>query len=245
MKKALTLIFCFIPINFVKVFLLNIIGHKISYSARIGLSYIFVEKLILGDNSNIKHFNYLKVSKVHLEKGSFIKNLNYIKGHFSLKLEENAGISNQNKIRRAYPPVVTDSAELHVGKNSIIVSNHFLDITRSIFIGENSILAGIRSQLWTHGYYHADEGKDRVRIDGEIKIGDNVYIGSSCIFNPGVKVSNAIHIGSGSVISKDLEKPGMYVNQGLRFIDNNLENIKTKLKRVDDKRLVEEVYTKE
>ena len=99
--------------------------------------------------------------------------------------------------------------------------------------------------MWTHGYYHANTGTDRIRIDGQIHIGDNVYIGSGCIFNPSVTVANAIHIGSGSVISKDLEKPGMYVGQGLRYIDNNLEKVKSKLKKVEDANLIEPVYVKE
>jgi acetyltransferase-like isoleucine patch superfamily enzyme len=98
--------------------------------------------------------------------------------------------------------------------------------------------------MWTHGYYHADKGPERIRIDGEIKIGDNVYIGSSCIFNPGVVVSNSIHLGGGSVISKSLVKPGMYVTQGLRFIDNNIESIKNKLESVKEDNLMDNVYLK-
>ena len=68
--------------------------------------------------------------------------------------------------------------------------------------------------------------------------------GSGCLFNPGIKIANAIHVGGGTVISKNLEKPGMYVGQGLRFIENNINVVKSKLKKVDDNNLVEEVYYK-
>jgi acetyltransferase-like isoleucine patch superfamily enzyme len=105
-------------------------------------------------------------------------------------------------------------------------------------------LAGLGSQLWTHGYYHADKGLDRIRIDGNIEVGDNVYVGSSVIFNPGVVIGSRIHIGSGAVISKDLKDPGMYVNQSLRYIDNNLEKVKSRLRPVEGVELVEEVYRK-
>jgi serine acetyltransferase len=57
-------------------------------------------------------------------------------------------------------------------------------------------------------------------------------------------VGNAIHIGTGSVISKDLKESGMYVGQALRFIDNNLDLIKSKLNKVEEDGLVEIVYTK-
>lgn len=43
-------------------------------------------------------------------------------------------------------------------------------------------------------------------MDGEIKIGDNCYIGSRCIFMPGVKVCNDIIVGAGSCVSKSLTK---------------------------------------
>ena len=179
-----------------------------------------------------------------LDKYTSIGNFNIFKGPICVSLLEKSGVSKNNKFRRANSPISYGKSRLELGENSFIVSNHFLDLTRTITIGDNSILAGIRSQLWTHGYYHADTGSDRIRIDGEIHIGDNVYIGSSCIFNPGVKVSNAIHIGAGSTISKNLEKQGMYVGQGLRYIENDLERIKNKLQKVDVKNLVEPVYEK-
>lgn len=65
------------------------------------------------------------------------------------------------------------------------------------------------------------------------------------VFNPSVKVGNAIHIGGGSVISKNLDKSGMYVNQGLRYIENDMEKVKSKLKEVKGFNLVEKVYIKE
>ncbi|UPS92550.1 hypothetical protein [Bizionia sp. M204] len=158
--------------------------------------------------------------------------------------KKKAGISKQNKIRRANAPISYGNAILSLGENSIIVSNHFLDLTKSISIGQHSILAGIGSQLWTHGYYHDDTGPARIRIDGEIKIQNNVYVGSRCIFNPGVVVNNAINIGAGSIISKNLMEKGMYVSQKMRHVDNNIITIRSKLKKVKGHNLIEEVYSK-
>ncbi len=245
MVVLLTIIFGFIPINFVKIFLLNTIGHKISYKSKIGFSFLAIKRIELDKHSKIKHFNFIKINSLKLNEASFIGSLNTIKGPFNVVLDNKAGIAKQNKIRRAYSPITYANAKLHLGQNSFIVSNHFLDLTKSIYIGNNSIIAGIGSQFWTHGYYHSDTGEERIRIDGGIKIENNVYVGSSCIFNPGVKVANSIHIGGGSVISKNLDKPGMYVGQGLRYIDNNLEKIKARLDKIEDPNLVEQVYTKQ
>lgn len=244
MKKGITLIVGLIPINMLKIFLLRLIGHKVSYKAKIGISILFSNSLELKDHSSIGYFNIIKIDKLSIDKNAFIKNLNYIKGPFSLIINEKSGISNQNKIRRSKKPIVYDNAILKLGVSTFIVSNHFIDLTRSIYLGNNTILAGIRSQLWTHGYYHADQGPERIRIDGEIHVGNNVYVGSACVFNPGVSIGDAIHIGSGSVISKDLTEPGMYVGQALRHIESNIESVKVKLKRIEDENLIEKVYTK-
>jgi acetyltransferase-like isoleucine patch superfamily enzyme len=232
MKLVLTVIFGLIPINVLKITLLNLLGHKIDYTSKIGYSILLTSNINLGKHTRIGHFNFIKIKTVTLEEKAFIKHLNYIKGPFLLVIKKKGSMSNQNKIRRAYPPVTYAVSTLEIGINTQIASNQFLDLTKSIIIGENSQIAGVGAQLWTHGYYHAtDKDHNRIRIDGEIHIGNNVYIGSRCIFNPGVSVSNAIHIGSGSVISKNLEKPGMYVNQGLRFIENDFEKVKEKLKK--------------
>ncbi|WP_417200980.1 acyltransferase [Bizionia sp.] len=244
MKKLLTLLFGLIPINIIKIFLLRTLGHAISYNSYIGFGILATKNIELKKHSKIKHFNFIKVESLILEESGFIGSFNILNGPLTIFLEKHAGISKQNKIRRSKAPISYGKAELHLGENAIIVSNHFLDLTKSVSLGNNSILAGIGSQLWTHGYYHADFGKERIRIDGEIHIGNNVYIGSGCIFNPGVNVANAIHIGAGSVISKNLELSGMYVGQGLRYIENDLGIIQSKLKKVEGFNLVEQVYTK-
>lgn len=244
MKSFITVIFTLIPINFLKIFLLRFLGHKISSSAKVGINVIYCPFIELGNGSRIGHFNFIKINKLHLKESAYIKNLNYIKGPFTLILGCESGISRENRIRRASKPITYGDAVLELGFNSLIVSKHLLDLTESIKIGDNSILAGLGSQLWTHGYYHAERGTERVRIDGKINVGNNVYVGSSCVFNPGVSVGNSIHIGAGSVISKDLHEPGMYVGQSLRFIKNSLEQVKNNLKQVKEDNLIEVVYTK-
>jgi len=92
--------------------------------------------------------------------------------------------------------------------------------------------------------YQVTEGLHRIRIDGEIHIGKNVYIGSRCIFNPGIRVEDAIHVGAGSCVSKDLLEAGMYVAQPLRFIRNDIDSIKQRLSKVTVEGLSDIVYSK-
>lgn len=244
MKKIITLFIGLIPIGIIRKLFLNLIGHKVSYKSKLGLNILYINYIKLEEGSRVGNFNLIASKSLHLETDSFIKRLNYFKGPFKVYLSHKSGISNSNKFRRANYPISAGEASLYLGKNSFIVSNHFIDLTRSVSFGDNSILAGINTQLWTHGYYHANEGPDRIRIDGDIEIGNNVYVGSRCLFNPGVKVRDAIHIGAGSVISKNLEQSGMYVSQELRYLKNDINTIKEKLHRVQDNGLVEHVYSK-
>jgi len=243
-KSFICLLTFFLPSPFC-ILLLRILGAKIGKNVKIGFSFIGITNLVLEDNVKIGHFNIILNHGLHLHKNVEIGYLNIFKEPFKIFLKNKAAIGNKNYITRGPKGVSYGESVLELGEITKITTGHHIDMTRSVKFGDFSILAGIRSQLWTHGYYHSEQGKDRIRIDGEISICNNVYIGSNCVFNPGVKVSDAIHIGGGSVISKNLTKSGMYVSHGLRFIENDLEKVKAKLKEVKGFELVEPVYTKE
>lgn len=243
MKKYITCIFVLFLPSIVLRPLLRLLGHKIGKKSKIGFSVITSCTIVIGDEVRIGHFNLILNQSIHLSNKSVIGYLNIFKGPFLLNLEERSAIGNKNYITRGFIGLTYGSSVLRLGKVTKITTGHHLDLTRNIKFGDYSILAGIRSQMWTHGYYHADKGEERIRIDGDISIGNNVYIGSGCVFNPGINVSDAIHIGGGSVISKSLDRPGMYVGQGLRHIEQSFDNIKSKLNKVDMD-LVETVYEK-
>jgi len=244
LRNFIAVLVCILP-SFIGVLVLRLLGHKIGKKVRIGFSFICAKQITLEDNVKIGHFNLIINNALILNNGVCIGYLNILKGPFNLLLKEKAAIGNKNYLTRSRRGITYDESNLYLGELTKITTGHHIDLTQSISFGKFSILAGIGSQMWTHGYYHANTGKYRIRIDGKITIGENVYIGSGCIFNPGVKVGNAIHIGSGSVISKDLEKPGMYINQGLRHIENSLDKVKSKLKKVKDPGLVEPIYKKD
>jgi acetyltransferase-like isoleucine patch superfamily enzyme len=244
MKKIFNALACLMPFSFLRVFLLNILGNKVSYKSKLGWGVYLVDEIELKEYSRIGMLNFIRVNELNLSKNAFIKNLNYIKGPFNVVLGEKSGIAMQNKIRRAYHPITYGISELKLGYNTFIVSNNFFDLTRSIILEDNTIIAGIRTEFWTHGYVHDSEGEGRIRIDGEIHLGNNVYVGSRCLFNPGVTIGNAINIGGNSVISKDLNEPGMYVNQSLRFLKKDIHSVKQKMTEIKGENLIEKVYIK-
>ena len=92
---------------------------------------------------------------------------------------------------------IQGSANFSIGNNSRIINNHFFDLWNSIQIGNNSWVAGKNSQFWTHGSIHTKNNQK----DLSIRVGDNVYIGSSSLFAPGSKVSSVKLVGLGGVVS--------------------------------------------
>lgn len=240
----MTLLICFLFPTKATFWFLNLLGHKIDSSSKIGFSFIWIDgKLTLGKQSKIGHFNIVKINTVDIKDGAYIGNLNRLFGPIELMLSETAAIGNKNSIYRAPIGVTYGAAFLKLGILSKITANHRLDCTRSILIGDYSTLAGHESQLWTHGYYHDKVGSGRFRLDGEIEIGNNVYIGSRCIINAGVKITDAVVVGSNACVSKSLLLAGTYVNQPLRFIEqSDVLDARDKFAKVQGYTICEEVY---
>lgn len=84
-----------------------------------------------------------------------------------------------------------------IGENSRIINNHYFDLWNNIKIGNNTWISGKNSQFWTHGSIHTKTNTK----DLSITIKDNVYIGSSTCFAPGVYVESINLIGLGSIVT--------------------------------------------
>lgn len=203
-----------------------------------------VHRLYLGKNTRIGHLNAVRTHRLVMHTESAIGNLNWISGFFSVSLAARAEIGARNVISRAAVGREVGTSQLRLGTVSKITAGHKLDLLRSIKFGNHSILAGLGSQLWTHGYIHEALEHTRFRVDGAITIGDDVYIGSSCIFNPGVTVGHGVAIGSQCCVSKDLVLPGLYVNQPLRHLKRTTQDIRSNLIAVSAPNLSESVYVK-
>jgi acetyltransferase-like isoleucine patch superfamily enzyme len=244
MKKITVALLCFFLPSYILRILLKIIGVKIGSNVKIGFSIIMLDKFEIHNKCKIGHFNFINIKTLMMAESSYIGHLNILRGPFSIVLKKRAAIGKNCLIRRSSNGVSYGQSQLILGELTKLTSNHFLDVTRSVTFGDFCTLAGIRSQLWTHGYVHATSGPDRFRVDGEIKIGNNVYIGSGVIINPGVGIADAINIGGNSTVSKSLTKPGMYVSQPLRYLDKDYDSIKASLTKVTEKGLIEHVFEK-
>lgn len=244
LRKFFTLTTCFCLPASISFWLLNLLGHKIHSKSKIGFSILWIkDKLVLEEFAKIGHFNLIRIDNLIIAQRGYIGKFNIIGGPLKIILEETAAIGNGNHIDRGPLGVTYGTATLQLGILTKITANHRLDCTRSITFGNYTTLAGHDSQLWTHAYSHDRNGPGRFRIDGEIIIGNNVYIGSRCIINGGVVIADGVTVGSNASVSKSLVEAGTYVSQALRFITPNDEPRK-KFVQVQGFDICEAVYEK-
>lgn len=244
MKSFLTAFISLLVPSKLAVPILNLLGHKIHPTARIGMSFLKCDHIYMDRNSRIGHLNIIRVRKLLLREKAFIQSKNRIRGPINILMRREAAIARDNSIYRGNPPICLGVATLRLDELGQVISKHHLDCTKSISIGKNSTIGGLGTQFWTHGFMHATTGRRRIRVEGEIIIGDNVYVGSRCIFNPGVRIGNSISIGSNASVAKSLHEPGMYVPQALRHLERSIEDVEARLVKQEKYTLETAVYEK-
>lgn len=214
--------------------LLNWLGFELSMRAKVGFSLFFCDKVVLEQDASIGAFNLIKCSSVLLGPDCHIGKMNIFKGLFHIRLQQNSHIGNFNVFKNNGLKTIPAVSTFFVGKEANITSSHYVDLSCNVTIGDNSVVGGRSSTLWTHGFVHFNKGVDRPIKLADILIKEGVYIGSNCVLNPGVIIESDVNVGAGSSVSGHLSKPGLYVNSTLRYIE--LEDLESFLAKKDHDR---------
>lgn len=165
----------------VKIWLLRQMGASIGRGCYIGLSVIHAQQIVIGDHVRIASFNLLhRLADLKMGHGSRINGFNWITG---------AG-----------------TGEFVLGHHSAVTRLHFFEASGSIYIGDNTIVAGRGSHFFTHGI--SSINLDDVR---PIVIGPWCYVGSSSRFVPGSGISEGTFVGMGAVVTKRFAEPYVLV----------------------------------
>lgn len=218
LKRYATVAVCCLLPRRIKPFFLRALGHCVANGARIGFSLVVVERMHLEAGSRIGALNFIKLRRLVMRRAAYIGTTNIISGNFSLRLGYQAAVGNRNLINRGPGEPDEYASQLWLDTWSKITASHYVNVAASIVMGEYSTVAGSGTQLWTHGFVHMRTGLGRAEVRGKIKIGNNVYIGSQCCLNPGIRIVHGVAIGSHSSVAKSLLQPGLYVSQPLRYI---------------------------
>ena len=161
-----------------------VFGYQIAPSARIGLlTVIRVRSFTLGEGARLGMLNlFWGPIEVDIGAGARVGRLNRFTCAWHVTQER---FKSWN-----YTP------KLVLGKNSLVLDEHFFDVYGIISLGEGSWIAGHGSQFWTHGLSVSDR---------DIHIGSGNYIGSAVRFAPGSGLGNDNIVGLGSVVSSKID----------------------------------------
>jgi acetyltransferase-like isoleucine patch superfamily enzyme len=185
-------------------FMLGIHFGKNSY---IGMFTLF--NAVKGSiNGTISSFNFVNVGTIVIESSASIGKFNRINKVNTFTLESNAVILHRNLIAGVYDlesEQISTKSNFYLGHSSQVSSSFIVDLVDQICIGNNTVLGGYHTQLWTHAF---DGG--RQRYDGPINIGDRCFIGSNVIITHGTTIGSDIVLAAGSVAYKDLLDSGSY-----------------------------------
>lgn len=107
---------------------------------------------------------------------------------------------------------------IHLGDNFYANHNCIMLDCATITIGKN-VLFGPNVALYTAGHpIHPQTRATGLEYALPITIGDDVWIGGSCVINPGVSIGEGSVIGSGSVVNKDIPDHVIAVGNPIRII---------------------------
>lgn len=219
MKLFITLLVSLIPINSLKIFLYrSIFSYNISYDSKIGFFNVIKAKSFISEKATIGNFNLINGDNVVLKKGAIINKFNRIKNFNNCQLSEDALIFSWNFIS-GIPKnkfIINhdfNNQNITLGKTSELLRRNYVDLVDEVMIGDNVVFGGNGSEIWTHGF-----NTKREMLVGKVIFGNNIFIGSNCVFTKGVSIIDETTIAPGSVIYKNIIEKGIYSTHEIRKI---------------------------
>ncbi|MFI3320919.1 MAG: acyltransferase [Rikenellaceae bacterium] len=187
MKLILNIIIIILPWFLRRWILIKFYKYEIHYTARIGLSYIYPQKLVLKKGAVIGSFNIA----IHLDRVSIGENSTICRGNWITGFSTGSDSEHflHDKDRRS---------ELILGRESAITKNHHIDCTNSIIIGNYVTIAGYNSQFLSHSI-DIYEGRQDSK---PILIGDYCFISTGVKILGGSVLPSYCVLGAGAILNK-------------------------------------------
>ena len=125
-------------------------------------------------------------------------------------MDEYSKIGNRNWItgvstinRRAYRNSANRKCQLVLGKHCRITDRHFIDANGGVEIGEFTTVAGLGTQIITHGI----NVEKNIQEAGPVKIGKYCVVGTRSLFVKGSVLPDYSVLAAGSVLAKVFDEP--------------------------------------
>lgn len=126
-----------------------------------------------------------------------------------------------------HPPFYCDYGyNIEVGENFFANYNCILLDINKITIGKNVMLAPSVIVTTAGHPIHSEARNSGWEYGKPIKIGNNVWIGTNVVINPGVSIGNNVVIGSGSIVIQDIPDNVVCVGNPAKIIKRITEDDK-------------------
>lgn len=169
----------------------RLFGYQIGKHVKIGMAWINVGKLEMGDYSKIGHFTRLKnIPEVQMGNHSTIG--------FGITFTSTGEFTSPAGTRAR-----GNSPRLKIGNHSTVTMLHYFDVQDSVEIGSYTTIAGRGSTFFTH-YLDIVRNKQSAK---PITIGDYCMVGACSCFVPGSSVPNFCVVGMASVVTRRFTEP--------------------------------------
>ena len=186
MKIIIKILIIFLPWKMRRYILNKFFHYKIHPTARIGLSYIYPEHLIMGEGARIGHLNVaIHLELIQMDKNCSISQKNWITG-FPLSNKSNF---QDFPDRKPY---------LIMKENSSITKQHHIDCTDMVIVGELTTIAGYGTQILSHSF----SLEKNSQACAPIQIGHHCWVGTRSIILPGSVLPSQSVLGAGAVLQK-------------------------------------------
>jgi acetyltransferase-like isoleucine patch superfamily enzyme len=188
MLKLCTQAICiFLPWKIRRLILNTLPGFSIDPQAYVGLSLILADECELAAKAYVGHFNYIgRLDKLFMGDDSVLGNFNWIAG---LSTRMNSPYFRSKANRRS---------EFVMHEAAMVMHRNHIDCTDRIEFRPFAALAGVRSQMITHGVNPMSSRQ----TCSSITIGAYTMVGAGSIILKGVNIPDYCVVAAGSVVSQ-------------------------------------------
>lgn len=166
-------------------------GYHIDTTARIGLAWVYPDRLTMAPGSSIGHLTVCKgLARVALGAHASIGRGNWITGF-------PAGDA------RHFAHRVDRRPELVLGEHAAITNRHLIDCTDSVEVGAFTTVAGFGSQILTHSI---DLAANRQSC-APVRIGRYCFVGTGCTLLGGAVLPDHSVLGAASLLNRAQDAP--------------------------------------
>lgn len=124
-----------------------------------------------------------------------------------------------SNLRVQWPITITDEFQVSIGDDVSLAAYVHIWGGGGVSIG-NRVMIGTHTSISSLTHDYNSKEMFRTRIEKNVLISDDVWIGSNCTILPGIRIGKGAVIGAGSVVTRDVDPGCIVAGVPARVINN-------------------------